>query len=737
MKLSTSATLLSAASVALANTITPAENAELQVVLADVNDNLGNYMNLLTVSGFTLPDNIIDIYIGMGTDPVSYTTLFTELDMGQISAMLTWLPWYSSLEPKISAAMAPFQTTSTSTTTSITTSTAQTPKTVAKTTTTPVAAASSAPAAVSSIAPIFSNSTTMAPFQTTSTSTTTSITTSTAQTPKTVAKTTTTASVALANTITPAENAELQVVLADVNDNLGNYMNLLTVSGFSLPDNIVNVYMGMGADPVSYTTLFTELDMGQISAMLTWLPWYSSLEPKISAAMAPFQTTSTSTTTSITTSTAQTPKTVAKTTISAAMAPFQTTSTSTTTSITTSTAQTPKTVAKTTTTASVALANTITPAENAELQVVLADVNDNLGNYMNLLTVSGFSLPDNIVNVYMGMGADPVSYTTLFTELDMGQISAMLTWLPWYSSLEPKISAAMAPFQTTSTSTTTSITTSTAQTPKTVAKTTTTPVAAASSAPAAVSSIAPIFSNSNTTAAAGGVSVTTAITKITSTETSTICTEAKCQGAKTVIAASSAPAAVSSIAPIFSNSNTTAAAGGVSVTTAITKITSTETSTICTEAKCQGAKTVIATETNLFTNTTTYCSSTIITESVATAYKKATETATKTVCTECLEGKTLIATETNVKTGTTTINSCPSESTEAAVKPTSSNEGTSTLKTTVTVKSKSSAAPSTVAQVSTAQTSSQQVINQQTENGAAKAVAGLGAGFLAAAALLL
>ena len=329
--------------------------------------------------------------------------------------------------------------------------------------------------------------------------------------------------------------------------------------------------------------------------------------------------------------------------------------------------------------ASVALANTITPAENAELQVVLADVNDNLGNYMNLLTVSGFSLPDNIVNVYMGMGADPVSYTTLFTELDMGQISAMLTWLPWYSSLEPKISAAMAPFQTTSTSTTTSITTSTAQTPKTVAKTTTTPVAAASSAPAAVSSIAPIFSNSNTTAAAGGVSVTTAITKITSTETSTICTE----------------------------------------------------------AKCQGAKTVIATETNLFTNTTTYCSSTIITESVATAYKKATETATKTVCTECLEGKTLIATETNVKTGTTTINSCPSESTEAAVKPTSSNEGTSTLKTTVTVKSKSSAAPSTVAQVSTAQTSSQQVINQQTENGAAKAVAGLGAGFLAAAALLL
>ncbi|CCH57914.1 hypothetical protein TBLA_0A01140 [Henningerozyma blattae CBS 6284] len=94
-------TLLIAAATS-AYAISPEDQvSEMQIILSDVNDNLQDYVGL--VGSMDIPQALFDLYAikATATDD-SYTKLMAQLDMNQISAMLTVLPWYSSrLEAKV------------------------------------------------------------------------------------------------------------------------------------------------------------------------------------------------------------------------------------------------------------------------------------------------------------------------------------------------------------------------------------------------------------------------------------------------------------------------------------------------------------------------------------------------------------------------------------------------------------------------------------------------------------
>jgi len=101
--------------------------------------------------------------------------------------------------------------------------------------------------------------------------------------------------------------AELIVLLNDVNDNFGKYTAWFLTSGRSIPTGIVEVYMVVRtATDLSYTSMFTMLDVSALEAMATAVPWYTSyLSSEIEAAIANVDATLyplTSSTTLITTS---------------------------------------------------------------------------------------------------------------------------------------------------------------------------------------------------------------------------------------------------------------------------------------------------------------------------------------------------------------------------------------------------------------------------------------------------
>lgn len=137
-----------------------------------------------------------------------------------------------------------------------------------------------------------------------------------------------------------------------------------------------------------------------------------------------------------------------------------------------------------------------------------------------------------------------------------------------------------------------------------------------------------------------------------------------------------------------------------------------------------GVETKFLTSTKLYHNTTVITSCPPESSTVVDITAKKTSTVTETVCDEA----------------------CHSRKAAASAASTVTKKDTSTVTATVcdeACHSKKAAASSaakktsTVAQVTNAKTSSKPVIEQQTENGAIKAAAGMGAGVLAAAALLI
>ncbi|SMN19987.1 similar to Saccharomyces cerevisiae YER011W TIR1 Cell wall mannoprotein of the Srp1p/Tip1p family of serine-alanine-rich proteins [Maudiozyma saulgeensis] len=104
-------TLLFLAAAALANAQTAAQIAELNVIIADVKDNMADYTSLATSGSLSLsdlPTGIMPLAMAVQTaTDDSYTTLYSNVDFDAVATFLTKLPWYSSrLEAAIESATA-------------------------------------------------------------------------------------------------------------------------------------------------------------------------------------------------------------------------------------------------------------------------------------------------------------------------------------------------------------------------------------------------------------------------------------------------------------------------------------------------------------------------------------------------------------------------------------------------------------------------------------------------------
>ncbi|CCE65436.1 hypothetical protein TPHA_0L00795 [Tetrapisispora phaffii CBS 4417] len=169
MKLTQFLTLLAVAASASALT-TEQQIQEMEILLTDVGANLNDYVGL--VGQMDIPDALFDIYGEMltATDD-SYTTLLAQLDMSQISTMMTALPWYSSrLLPLVSTfnEVPAAQTTSTTaaaqtistTAAAQTTAVANTEVAISSTSITSSSAATAAQvSSIKSVSVLFSNTT--------------------------------------------------------------------------------------------------------------------------------------------------------------------------------------------------------------------------------------------------------------------------------------------------------------------------------------------------------------------------------------------------------------------------------------------------------------------------------------------------------------------------------------------------------------------------------------------------
>ncbi|CCK69119.1 uncharacterized protein KNAG_0B06950 [Huiozyma naganishii CBS 8797] len=244
MKLSTSvASLAATAGLAQADQLTPEQNAVLIVLFKDVFKNFPKYGSWFMSSGFGVPNNIIEVYEAAHTyTDDSFSTMLTSLEMSQIMPMVTAVPWYSSyLSAEVAAALAPFQTTVTHT-------------------------SSSSPAA---------------PTTTSTTSSTTTDAPTTSSTPTTTAAPSTTAD---GWTTLPVEDPmvqsmELAVYVKDINANMQQYLNFQQANpGQPYPPAIAQAVMHamMGQPESEYMTLLTGIDPATVQMMLSGVPWYST-----------------------------------------------------------------------------------------------------------------------------------------------------------------------------------------------------------------------------------------------------------------------------------------------------------------------------------------------------------------------------------------------------------------------------------------------------------------------------
>lgn len=324
-------------------------------------------------------------------------------------------------------------------------------------------------------------------------------------------------------------------------------------------------------------------------------------------------------------------------------------------------------------------AYTISAGQSKQLDIIFKDVMDNLMDYMNLVSdpssgITADNLPAGLMDLGAAMAVDP-SYVPDYSSVDIDAVSTFITKLTWFDSkLEPELEAAGVPMVVAAT---------------TAAPTTAAPAqtSAAASTPAATT---PAATDAATTPAATDAATTPAATDAATTPA----------GETTAAAA-----------------QTSAAAPAVSVSAAASAPAPATNGTA-------GVETKFLTSTKLYHNTTVITSCPPESSTVVDITAKKTSTVTETVCDEA----------------------CHSRKAAASAASTVTKKDTSTVTSTVcdeACHSKKAAASSaakktsTVAQVTNAKTSSKPVIEQQTENGAIKAAAGMGAGVLAAAALLI
>ncbi|CAL9736925.1 cold shock-induced protein Tir1p [Monosporozyma servazzii] len=332
-------------------------------------------------------------------------------------------------------------------------------------------------------------------------------------------------------------------------------------------------------------------------------------------------------------------------------------------------------------------AYTISADQSKQLDIIFKDVMDNLMDYMNLVSdpssgITADNLPAGLMDLGAAMAVDP-SYVPDYSSVDIDAVSTFITKLTWFDSkLEPELEAAGVPMV--------------------VAATTAAPTTAAPAQTSAAAST-PAATDAATTPAATTPAATDAATTPAATDAASTAADATTPAGETTAAAAQTSAA----APAVSVSVSAAASAPAPATNGTA-----------------GVETKFLTSTKLYHNTTVITSCPPESSTVVDITAKKTSTVTETVCDEA----------------------CHSRKAAASAASTVTKKDTSTVTATVcdeACHSKKAAASSaakktsTVAQVTNAKTSSKPVIEQQTENGAIKAAAGMGAGVLAAAALLI
>ncbi|CAL9727647.1 hypothetical protein MOUN0_A02762 [Monosporozyma unispora] len=353
--------------------------------------------------------------------------------------------------------------------------------------------------------------------------------------------------------------------------------------------------------------------------------------------------------------------------------------------------------------AATANAYTISADQSKQLDIIMKDVMSNLSSYMALISdpssgITADNLPAGLMDVGAGMATDP-NYKPDYSEVDIDAVSTFITKLSWFSTkLEPELEAAGVPMVKTSTP---------------AAQTTAKPKDSTSvTQDAAQTTAKPKDSTSVTQDAAQTTAKPKDSTSVTQDAAQTT---AKPEGSNSVTkdAAQNTGVETKYITSThrYSNTTTITSCPPESSTVEITaKRTSEVTETVCDEV-CHSKKSAAAAA------------------SATTVTTEQTSTLVQTVCDEVCHSKKSAAAAASATTVTT-------EQTSTLVQ-TVCDEVCHSKKSAAAKKTSQSVAPSSVAQVTKSATSSKPAIQQQTENGAAQFFGSIGAGVLAAAALLI
>ncbi|KAK5779148.1 hypothetical protein RI543_003033 [Arxiozyma heterogenica] len=400
-------------------------------------------------------------------------------------------------------------------------------------------------------------------------------------------------------------------------------------------------------------------------------------------------------------------------------------------------------------------AYTISPAQAKQLDIIFKDVTANLNSYIALVSdpKSGITL-DNLPAGLMDIGANLAgnpNYVPNYSEVDINAVSTFITKLPWFlNKIEPQLEAAGVPMvPVTSSSSFSSASSIHASSPLTSVTSTSSSSSSASSTytSSTLSSVADVSSSSS-------FSVSTAYTSSTLSPVVDVSSSSSSFSVSPAYTSSTLSSVTSAFSSSVDSSSVLSSSTGIVISS-----TSTNSSSVISSSVKPTSSIIASTFEN--TNASTLATSSIISTNSFPANSSILYPITSAADASV---ETAFVTATNVYSNTTTITSCPPESsatTEVTKEETStvtstvcdeicqSRKAAATLTSTAgslnnghssEVTSTQNNKPSTLAQVVSSQpvsTESSATIQQQSENGAATNFVKIGAGVLAAAALLI
>ncbi|CAL9729176.1 hypothetical protein MOUN0_G00540 [Monosporozyma unispora] len=408
--------------------------------------------------------------------------------------------------------------------------------------------------------------------------------------------------------------------------------------------------------------------------------------------------------------------------------------------------------------------------QNVELVVYVKDIVKNMAQYLSFRQANPdqpypTQLNQIVLKAMMAGGDD--SWSTSLTGIDPATVEMMLTGVPWYSSrilpvlqdtldsdniavvginaeAAPATSSKIAPATSAPVAKTSSAVNTVAHSSSTSSQSSAAQSSAVETSSAAQSSAAQSSAAQSSAAqssAAQSSAAQSSAVQSSAVETSSAAQSSAAQSSAKKSSKSVAP--VSSVASVKVSSSVNGTLVG-KVTTKWNTVTSqySNTTTI-TSCPPESATTVDITAKHTSEVTETVCdevchskkSAAAAAATATTVTAEQTSTVISTICDEVCHSKKSAASAAK-KTSTKAKEASPAPATEKTTKTKQASPAPATESTTKA----QAVTPSSVAQVTkseTAATSSKPVIEQQTQNAAAKAYAGVGAGVLAAAALLI